>query len=146
MSDEPRDSTEQADPAGGWRILVVDDEEAVRTLAAACIRHGLGGQHEILEAGDGEEAIAVAERERPDLILLDILMPGVDGFEACRRMKASATTKGIPIVFLTALDTEKDMARGLAVGGDGYVTKPFNAVMLAAQISELLGPVGESGD
>ena len=146
MSDELGDSGAHAGPAAKWRILVVDDEEAVRSLAAACIRHALGEQHEILEAGDGEQAIAVAEGEHPDLILLDILMPGVDGFEACRRMKASAATKDIPVVFLTALDTEKDMARGLAVGGDGYVAKPFNAVTLAAQISELLSPSGETED
>jgi two-component system cell cycle response regulator len=143
MSDGPGDSAAHGGPAAKWRILVVDDEEAVRSLAVACIRHALGEQHETLEAWDGEQAIAVAEREHPDLILLDILMPGVDGFEACRRMKASATTKDIPIVFLTALGAEKDMARGLAVGGDGYVTKPFNAVTLAAQISELLSPPSE---
>ncbi len=146
MSDEPGNSAAQGGPGVKWRILVVDDEEAVRSLAAACIRHALGEQHETLEACDGEQAIAVAEREHPDLILLDILMPGVDGFEACRRMKASAITKDIPIVFLTALGAEKDMAKGLAAGGDGYVAKPFNAVTLAAQISELLSSPGEGTD
>ena len=124
----------------GWRILVVDDEEAVRSLAAACIRYGLGEEYEVLQAKDGEEAIRAAEQERPDLILLDVLMPGMDGFEACRRLKASPATKHIPVVFLTALAQEKDVAQGLALGGAGYVIKPFNAVTLAAQISYLLGP------
>ncbi|MDH4179671.1 MAG: response regulator [Armatimonadota bacterium] len=143
MSNEQGDSAVRGGPAAKWRILVVDDEEAVRTLAVACIRHGLGEQHEALEAHDGEEAIAAAERERPDLILLDIMMPRMDGFEACRRLKRSATTKDIPIVFLTALGAEKDVGEGLALGGDGYVVKPFNAVTLAAQISELLSPHSE---
>ncbi|UCC69630.1 MAG: response regulator [Armatimonadota bacterium] len=143
MSNEQGDAAAHGGPASKWRILVVDDEEAVRTLAAACIRHGLGEQHETLEAHDGEEAIAAAERERPDLILLDIMMPRMDGFEACRRLKRCVTTKHIPIVFLTALGAEKDVAEGLALGGDSYVVKPFNAVTLAAQISELLSPRSE---
>jgi len=125
--------------AAGWKILVVDDEEAIRGLAGACIRHGLGEQHQVIEASNGEEAIALAERDKPDLILLDIMMPKMDGFETCRRLKASATTKHIPVVFLTALAGDRGVAQGLALGGDGYVVKPFNAVTLAAQISELLG-------
>ncbi len=126
-----------------WKILVVDDEEVVRNLAAACIQHGLGERHQVLQAGDGEEAIAIAERERPDLILLDILMPGMDGIEACRRLKSAAPTKAIPIVFLTALGSDKDVTRGLELGGDAYIVKPFNAVTLTAQISELLSPGGQ---
>ena len=118
--------------------MVVDDEESVLRLCSACIRHALGDQYEVLEAQEGEEAIATAEREAPDLILLDVMMPGMNGFEVCRRLKASARTKNIPVVFLTALGEEKDVEEGLALGGDGYVVKPFNAVMLAAQISELL--------
>ncbi len=129
-------------PASGraWRILVVDDEQAVCDLAAACIKYGLGEDHQVLQAKDGDEAVRMAEQEQPDLILLDIMMPGMDGFEACRRLKASPSTKHIPIVFLTALAQEKDVAQGLALGGDGYVIKPFNAVTLAAQISYLLAP------
>jgi len=124
----------------GRRILVVDDEEATRSLAAACIRYALGEEYQVLQASNGEEAIAAAEQERPDLILLDVMMPNMDGFEACRRLKASAATKHIPIVFLTALGQEKDVAQGIALGGAGYVIKPFNPVTLAAQISCLLMP------
>lgn len=151
MSKEPENSTvgeegkDRGDPsARGWRILVVDDEEAVRDLASACIKHALGELHEVLEAVDGDDAIAKAEREHLDLILLDIMMPNMDGFETCRRLKASAKTKDVPIVFLTALGAQEDVEEGLALGGDGYVIKPFNAVTLAAQISELLGPRGEA--
>ena len=130
----------------GRKILVVDDEQAVRTLCGACIQHALGNDYEVLEAEDGEQALASAEQDDPDLILLDIMMPGVDGFEVCRRLKASPSTKDIPVVFLTALGQEKDVEKGLALGGDGYVIKPFNAVALAAQITELLAPgSGEVG-
>jgi CheY-like chemotaxis protein len=122
------------------KILVVDDEEAVRSLCSACIRHALGASYVVSEAADGDEAMAAVEAERPDLILLDILLPGMDGFEVCRRLKSSAETKGIPIVFLTALGEEKDVQQGLALGGDGYIVKPFNAVTLAAQIAEILTP------
>ncbi len=125
------------------KILVVDDEESVRELCGACIRHALGRGYEVVEAADGEEAIAAVEAERPDLILLDIMMPEVDGFEVCRRLKGSPETRDIPIVFLTALGEEKHVERGLALGGDGYVVKPFSAVTLAAQISELLTPSGD---
>jgi len=122
------------------KILVVDDEESVRNLCTACIQHALGQGYEVVEAADGDEAIAAAGVEQPDLILLDIMMPEVDGFEVCRRLKASAETRDIPVIFLTALGEEKDVEQGLALGGDAYVVKPFNAVTLAAQISELLTP------
>jgi len=120
------------------KILVVDDEESVRDLCIACIQHALGQGYDVVEAANGGAAIAAAKAERPDLILLDIMMPEVDGFEVCRRLKASPETKGIPVVFLTALGEDKNVEQGLALGGDGYVVKPFNAVTLAAQISELL--------
>ena len=120
------------------KILVVDDEEPVRGLCTACIRHALGQEYDVVEAANGVAAIAAAQAERPDLILLDIMMPDMDGFEVCRRLKASPETSGIPVVFLTALGEEKNVEQGLALGGDGYVVKPFNAVTLAAQISELL--------
>ena len=130
----------------GYSILVVDDEEAVVGLCRACIEHALGEEYQVLEARDGAEALAKAERERPDLILLDIMMPGMDGFEVCRRLKASPNTKDIPVVFLTALGEDKDVEHGLALGGEGYVIKPFSAVTLAAQITELLTPTGDQAE
>ena len=120
------------------RILVVDDEESVRDLCVACIRHALGEEYEVVEAANGSAAIATAKTQRPDLILLDIMMPDMDGFEVCRRLKSSPVTQEIPVVFLTALGRERTVEKGLALGGEGYVVKPFNAVTLAAQISELL--------
>lgn len=123
-----------------WRILVVDDEESVRSLCLACIEHGLGDAYEVIEAADGEEALAVAESEQPDLILLDIMMPDMDGYEVCQRLKQLPETRPIPVVFLTALGEEQEVSKGLALGGDGYIVKPFNAVTLAAQITEILDP------
>jgi CheY-like chemotaxis protein len=122
------------------KVLVVDDEQAVRSLCIACIQHTLGDEYEVAEAADADEAMAAVEADQPDIILLDILMPDVDGFEVCRRLKGSPETRDIPIVFLTALGEEKDVAKGLALGGDGYIIKPFNAVTLAAQITEILTP------
>jgi CheY-like chemotaxis protein len=133
------------DAPSTWRILVVDDEESVRDLCRACIEHALGPQHRVLEAADGDEAIDIVQREPVDLVLLDILMPNVDGFEVCRRLKGAEDTRDIPIVFLTALGEEKHVEQGLALGGDGYVVKPFNSVTLAAQISELLSPSEDVG-
>ncbi|MBN1460043.1 MAG: response regulator [Armatimonadetes bacterium] len=128
------------------RILVVDDEESVRDLCSACIRHGLGTEFEVAEAANGEEALAAVEVESPDLILLDIMMPEMDGYEVCRRLKQSSDTRDIPIVFLTALGKDENIEKGLALGGDSYVVKPFNAVTLAAQISELLTPRSDEAD
>jgi len=132
------------EPGGaGRKILVVDDDAAVCSLAGACIRHALGEDYQVSYARNGKKALEAVERDRPDLVLLDILMPVMNGFEVCRQLRASPATKHIPIVFLTALGEEKDVEQGLALGGDGYVVKPFNAVTLAAQISELLAPRGE---
>jgi DNA-binding response OmpR family regulator len=122
------------------KILVVDDEASVRQLCIACIRHALGPDYEVVEATNGEQALEALAAEIPDLVLLDVKMPRVDGFEVCRRMKSSAEMKDVPIIFLTALGEEKHVEKGLALGGDGYVVKPFHAVTLAAQISELVTP------
>ena len=129
--------------ATGRSILVVDDDEAILQLAAACIERALGREYRVLLARTGEEALATVGRERPDLILLDIILPGIDGFEVCRRLKDSRTTSGIPIIFLTGRIEQADVEEGLSLGGDGYVMKPFNAVTLAAQIAELLPSGGK---
>jgi CheY-like chemotaxis protein len=121
-----------------WRVLVVDDEEEVRRLAAECVRLALGDNCEVVSAASGEEAMSVAARKRPDLVLLDVTMPGLDGFEVCRRLKSSLETSNVPVVFLTARGERQAVEAGLALGGDGYVVKPFNAVTLAAQIAELI--------
>jgi len=103
-------------------ILIADDELHIRQL----VNSTLGRDYSILEASNGEEAINIARRQKPDLILLDIIMPKVDGFAACSLIKTDKATKGIPVVMLTGIGYEpnKKLAKGL--GANGYITKPFN--------------------
>jgi DNA-binding response OmpR family regulator len=89
-------------------------------------------------AFSGEEAMEVVARHRPDLILLDIMLPVVDGFEVCQRVREKADWKDIRIVLVTALDRESNVAKGLALGADAYVTKPFANADLIAKVKELL--------
>lgn len=104
------------------KILVMDDEPSIRELCSVVL--GQAG-HEVLEAGDGLVGIQVAQEAQPDLILLDRMMPLVDGLDALRTLKAHASTASIPVVMLTALDGISDVALATMEGADGYVTKPF---------------------
>jgi len=117
------------------RILVVDDVEAnVRLLEAKLTLE----YYEVLTAGDGSSALQVAYDERPDIILLDVMMPGMDGFETCRRLKADPMTRHIPVVLVTALDGREDKLKGLDAGADDFVTKPIDDVILFARVRSLL--------
>jgi adenylate cyclase len=117
------------------RILVADDNamnlDILRTRLAA---HG----YEILIAADGEEAVDVARRERPDLILLDIMMPKLDGFEVCRRLRADPGLPFVPIILVTAKGDSKDVVAGLEAGGDEYLTKPVDQAALLARVKSML--------
>ena len=105
-------------------VLVVDDIPANRNL----LRDTLEPQgYEVLLAPDGETALKVSHRAQPDLILLDVMMPGLDGFETCRRLKGRAETRDIPVIFITARDETKAMVEGFQAGGVDYITKPFQA-------------------
>jgi CheY-like chemotaxis protein len=103
-------------------VLVVDDEEMVRELLLATLR---ASPYRVLSAGNGQEALAVARAQRPDLVLLDRTMPGCDGLEVCRLLKGDPETGRITIIMLTARSQPQDRAAALAVRADGYVTKPF---------------------
>src|SRR5439155_69925 len=92
----------------------------------------------VLRASSGEQALAIAERERPDLVLLDVMMPGIDGWETCRRLKANAQTTSIPVIFVTAKDQTDDVVTGFEAGGVDYVAKPFEPVELAARVRSAL--------
>lgn len=118
------------------RILVVDDLEANRRLLEA----KLGEQYyEVLTAQRGEEAVQLAKRERPDLILLDVRMPGgIDGYEACRRIKAQPETRHIPVIILTTLDDRESKVRGLQAGAEEFLTKPIDDVQLMARAKSLI--------
>ncbi len=117
------------------RILVVDDVEAnVRLLEAKLTLE----YYDVLTCSDGPSAIALAEAETPDIILLDVMMPGMDGFETCRRLKAEPATKHIPVVLVTALDGREDRIKGLEAGADDFLTKPLDDVILFARVKSLI--------
>jgi two-component system, cell cycle response regulator len=117
------------------RILVVDDIPAnVKLLEAK-----LSAEYfDVLTAQDGISALSTAEREQPDIILLDVMMPGLDGFETCRRLKQSRETAHIPVVMVTALDQSSDRVKGLDAGADDFLTKPVDDVALFARVKSLV--------
>ena len=117
------------------KILIVDDEpNIVISLEFLMKREG----HEVRVARDGVEALAAIARERPDLVLLDVMMPGKTGFEVCQAVRADPTLAGTRILLLTAKGRETDIAKGLALGANGYMTKPFSTRDLALRVRELL--------
>ena len=117
------------------RILVVDDEPDLVEL----VRHHLAREHyEVATAGDGETGLAEARRRLPDLVVLDLMLPGIDGLEVCRRLRADPRTAHIPIVMLTAKGEESDAVIGLAQGADDYVRKPFGVKELVARVAARL--------
>ena len=117
------------------KILIADDEEDVRNLVRfAFERRGF----KVVEATDGRETVTVACQELPDIILLDAMMPGISGYEASRRLKETETTKGIPIVFLSARSQAYEVAEGRESGAVAYIIKPFSPKELVAQVEEIL--------
>ncbi len=117
------------------RVLVIDDEAAIRLLCRVNLE---AEQMVVDEAADGREGLEQARNTRPDVILLDVMMPGLDGWQVAEELVADERTKDIPIVFLTARADFRDRERGLQAGGIAYLTKPFNPVELAALIEDLL--------
>lgn len=120
------------------KVLLVDDEEGVLALLSAILQSDQRNQ--VLLARDGQEALEVARREKPDLIFLDILMPLMDGYEVARALKSDPATAHIKVVMVTALAHEQDRRRALEVGAAGYFTKPFNPTEILAKADEVLAP------
>jgi DNA-binding response OmpR family regulator len=119
----------------GATVLVIDDERPIRLL----IRVNLEAEGmAVLEAEDGPRGLELAQERRPDVILLDVMMPGLDGWHVAGELLDDDRTRAIPIVFLTARAELRDRARGLDLGGIDYVTKPFNPVELAPLVRKLL--------
>jgi two-component system cell cycle response regulator DivK len=118
------------------RILVVEDHEENRRIMRDLLT---AAGYEMIEALTGEEGIALAERERPDLILMDIQLPGLDGYEATRRIKANPALRAIPIIAVTSYALSGDDVKALEAGCDAYVTKPFSPRALLAKMREFLG-------
>ncbi len=116
-------------------ILVVDDEEDIRELIAYNLeKEGYG----VAAVKTGEEALARIAREQPDVVILDLMLPGIDGLEVCRRMKMQEQTRDVPIIMLTAKSEDSDIVAGLELGADDYLTKPFSPKVLVAHLRAVL--------
>jgi DNA-binding response OmpR family regulator len=127
------------------KVLVVDDEAPIRLLCRVNLE---AEDMEVIEAADGEAGLALARSEQPDVVLLDVMMPAMDGWQVAERLFEDEATNQIPLVFLTARAELRDRARGLELGGVDYITKPFNPVELASVVERLLERVsrGERDD
>ena len=127
------------------RVLVIDDEAPIRLLCRVNLE---AEKMEVLEAADGPSGLEKARQEKPDVILLDVMMPALDGWRVAEQLLEDGETKDIPIIFLTARAEFRDRARGLDIGGVDYVTKPFNPLELAPLVRELLARIerGERDD
>ena len=119
----------------GARILVVEDEEALGTLLDYNLSHA---GYQVRLAADGDTALMALEEEPPDLVVLDWMLPGVSGLEICRRIRARAATRDLPVIIVTARGEEEDRVRGLDVGADDDMTKPLSVVELLARIKAVL--------
>src|ERR1700753_888291 len=119
------------------RLLVVEDEPNILELLSASLRYA---GFDVITASAGTEAVQAAQRHRPDLIVLDVMLPDMDGFDVIRRLRGGGAR--IPVVFLTARDATEDKIRGLTLGGDDYVTKPFSLEELVARIRTILRRAG----
>jgi two-component system alkaline phosphatase synthesis response regulator PhoP len=120
------------------KVLVIDDEAPIRLLCRVNLE---AEKMEVLEASDGARGLERARQEQPDVILLDVMMPGVDGWQIAEQLLDDPRTTGIPIIFLTARAEFRDRARGLDIGGVDYVTKPFNPLELAPLVEDVLARV-----
>ena len=121
------------------RVLICDDEPYIVESVSYVVRRA---GFDVLTAEDGDEALAAARRERPDLVFLDIMMPGIPGDEVCRRLKQDPATKSTHVVILTARGQEEDERRAMEMGADEFMTKPFSPRKLRARILQVLGEPG----
>ncbi|GFO55317.1 hypothetical protein GMSM_23240 [Geomonas sp. Red276] len=128
------------------KLLIIDDTpENIQLLMAI-----LGREYQIIAAREGERALALAASDpQPDLILLDIRMPGMDGFEVCEQLKSDPKTRDIPVIFVTTMNADEDVRRGLALGAVDYITKPYSPTLVKARIHAQLSltrvPAGDAG-
>ena len=117
----------------GERLLLADDDDNLRSMLEAALRHH---GYEVTAVAGGREALAEAAASHPDLLVLDVMMPDLDGYEVCRRLRCEGSC--VPVVFLTARDATEDKVRGLTLGGDDYVVKPFSLEELVARTDAVL--------
>ena len=117
------------------KVLLVEDDPDIQLVARASLKRA---GFAVTVTANGPAALEQVRAERPDVILLDWMMPEMDGPEVCRRLKSDPTTSDIPVIFLTARSQQSEIARGLALGAAGYIVKPFDALALGAQVREML--------
>ena len=117
------------------KILIVEDEESLLKLESILLT---SKGYDVKGVADGRAALDTIETMKPDLVLLDIMLPEIDGFEVCRRIKANEETRHIPVIMLTAKKSREDMARGEQVGADWYITKPFKSAMVIETIQRFV--------
>ena len=122
------------------KILIAEDERDIRDLVAFTLRFA---GHEVFTATNGEEALEMASKVNPDLILMDVRMPRMTGYEACKAMKANSDLKDIPVVFLSAKGQENEIQQGLDAGAEKYLLKPFAPDYLTVQVKEILAKFGK---
>lgn len=118
------------------RALLVEDDPDIQRIVRLALRRA---DIQVAVVNNGADALALAATERPDVILLDWMLPGLDGVEACTRLKADPATRDVPVIFMTAKSQEADVARGLAAGAIGYIAKPFDTRLLGARVRAILG-------
>ncbi|HSQ40484.1 MAG TPA: response regulator [Anaerolineales bacterium] len=122
------------------KILIAEDERDIRDLVAFTLRFA---GYEVVAAANGEEAVQLAPKETPDLILLDVRMPRMTGYDACRIIKADSKLKDIPVVFLSAKGQESEIQTGLEVGAEEYLLKPFAPDQLTERVKAILAKFGK---
>lgn len=114
------------------KILVIEDDEAIRDVICFTLENN--GYKNVLSAGDGESGLQIARREQPSLVLLDLMLPQLDGLSVCRELKRDEATRNIPVIMLTAKSEESDIVLGLEIGANDYITKPFSNKVLVARV------------
>lgn len=119
------------------RILVVDDEMYIVNILDFTLA---GEGYEVISANNGEDALRTLLKFEPDLVILDVMMPRIDGIEVCRAIKAREESSGTPVILLSAKDREKDREKGMEAGADLYLTKPFSPARLVQEIRNLMNP------
>ena len=122
------------------KVLLVDDGKDMQTMIKMSLE--IAGRNQVIVADDGPTGIEMAQREHPDVVLLDVMMPIMDGYETCRRLHEIEETKDIPVLFLTARVRAEEAELGLQAGAAGYILKPFNAMKLDEEVKALLANAG----
>ena len=118
------------------KLVIIEDDSAIRRVLELLLKGA--GYESVLSSGRGDEGLELVKREKPNLVLLDLMLPGLGGIEICRRLKSAVETVRIPIIMLTAKTEEEDIIQGLDAGADDYVTKPFSKEVLLARIRAVL--------